>query len=255
MYFRNTNAASPIISHNDTAKNGTISYITTGGQIEIFFFLKDNAKNVIKAYQHFIGKPSLPPFWALGWHASTTGDPSENLQTVKDLVTGYKNAGIPLESVWLDRSYMQDYKDFSVSTNFDGIFDYVNTTLKAANIKTGLTLGPSIPATSEQNPLYSDAVQNNALIQSSVNTSIPVIQTMWTGANNTGSGHQNVFLDFFSADGQRIWGNGLDTLYDSIPFDSISLENNEATGQCDGECPMGIAPPTPPSTKSFFGKY
>jgi alpha-glucosidase (family GH31 glycosyl hydrolase) len=78
IYFRNTNAASPIITHkNDTT--GTISYITTGGQIEVFFFLKDNAKNVIKAYQNFIGKPSLPPFWALGWHASTTADPATTL--------------------------------------------------------------------------------------------------------------------------------------------------------------------------------
>jgi hypothetical protein len=49
MYFRNTNAASPIITHRNDTK-GTISYITTGGQIEVFFFLKDNAKNVIKAY-------------------------------------------------------------------------------------------------------------------------------------------------------------------------------------------------------------
>lgn len=55
IYFRNTNAASPIITHktkadNVTADGGTISYITTGGQMEVFFFLKDNAKNVIKAY-------------------------------------------------------------------------------------------------------------------------------------------------------------------------------------------------------------
>lgn len=126
MYFRNTNAASPIITHkydNITEnKNATISYITTGGQIEVFFFLKDNARNVIKAYQNFIGKPSLPPFWALGWHASTTADPATTLQSVKDIVTGYSSAGIPLESVWLDNSYMSDYKDFSVNgTSFAGL--------------------------------------------------------------------------------------------------------------------------------------
>jgi len=109
---------------------------------------------------------------------------------------------------------MDGFKDFSVSSNMTGIFDYTNTTLKASNIKLGLVLGPSLDATSEQDPLYSDAQQTNALIKSNVNTSIPIIQTGWTGANNTGSGHQNVFLDFFGSDGVRIWGNGLDSLYE-----------------------------------------
>lgn len=256
MYFRNTNAASPIITHKNNSE-ATISYITTGGQMEIFFFLKDNAKNVIRAYQNFIGKPSLPPFWSLGWHASTTADPATNLQTVKDLVDGYKTAGIPLESVWLDRSYMDNYKDFSVGSNFDGIFDYTNTTLKAANIKLGLTLGPSLSATSEQDPLFSDAQQSGALLQSFNKTAGDLIQTMWTGSNNTGPDHKNVFLDFFHTDGVRIWGNGLDSLYSKIPFDSLSLENNEATGQCNGECPTGIPVPNVNAsmTKSFFQKY
>lgn len=168
MYFRNTNAASPIITHRNDTK-GTISYITTGGQIEIFFFLKDNAKNVIRAYQNFVGKPSLPPFWALGWHASTTADPSTSLQTVQTMVDSYNTSGIPLESVWLDRSYMDNYKDFSVnSTTFNGLYDYTNTTLHNNNIKLGLVLGPSLSSTSEQDPLYSDAQQSNALINSFV---------------------------------------------------------------------------------------
>ena len=55
----------------------------------MFFFLKDNAKNIIKAYQNFVGKPSLPPFWALGWHTSTTADPNTNLDDVKYIVGNY----------------------------------------------------------------------------------------------------------------------------------------------------------------------
>ena len=70
IYFRNTNAASPIITHKNDS-TATISYITTGGDIEIYWFLKHTAKDIIKEYQKFIGYPSLPPFWALGWHTST----------------------------------------------------------------------------------------------------------------------------------------------------------------------------------------
>jgi hypothetical protein len=49
IYFRNSNAASPIVTYKNNSE-ATISYITTGGEIEIYYFLKDSAKNVIKAY-------------------------------------------------------------------------------------------------------------------------------------------------------------------------------------------------------------
>jgi len=173
------------------------------------------------------------------------------------MVNSYNTSGIPLESVWLDRSYMDNYKDFSVnSTTFNGLYDYTNTNLHNNNIKLGLVLGPSLSSTSEQDPLYSDAQQSNALINSFVYQGEAVTQTVWTGVNNTGSGHQNVFLDFFHTDGVRIWGNGLSNLYDLVPYDALSLENNEASGQCDGECPNGLAPPAPINeTNNFFTKY
>jgi len=88
VYFRNTNAASPVIRQNSS--NGTfndngsiISYITTGGEIEMFIFTKGDARGIIKQYHNMIGKPSLPPFWALGWHATTTADESNTLADVQ----------------------------------------------------------------------------------------------------------------------------------------------------------------------------
>jgi alpha-glucosidase (family GH31 glycosyl hydrolase) len=35
--------------------------------IEVFFFIHGSAKQIIAAYHNVIGKPTLPPFWALGW--------------------------------------------------------------------------------------------------------------------------------------------------------------------------------------------
>ena len=70
IYFRNTNAMSPVIRHtnNDTA---ILSYISTGGTIEIYFMFKGSAKDIIKQYQNIIGKPRLPPFWSLGWNTAS----------------------------------------------------------------------------------------------------------------------------------------------------------------------------------------
>jgi hypothetical protein len=46
MFFRNSNAQSPVIRYLDNGKT-LLSYITTGGQVEIYFFLHGSAKDVI----------------------------------------------------------------------------------------------------------------------------------------------------------------------------------------------------------------
>lgn len=67
IYFRNANAMTPIITFNDDGTS-KLSFITVGGQLEIFFFIHGSAQDVIKKYQEFFNaRPKLPPFWALGW--------------------------------------------------------------------------------------------------------------------------------------------------------------------------------------------
>ena len=76
IYFRNSNAMSPVIRYTDGGK-AVLSYISTGGNIEIYFMQKASAKEIIASYQNIVGKPSLPPFWALGWHASSPLDTTQ----------------------------------------------------------------------------------------------------------------------------------------------------------------------------------
>jgi alpha-glucosidase (family GH31 glycosyl hydrolase) len=70
IYFRNSNAMSPVISYTGTSQS-TFSYITTGGNVEMYLILNAGGpKEVIRQYQNIIGKPVLPPLWSLGWHAA-----------------------------------------------------------------------------------------------------------------------------------------------------------------------------------------
>lgn len=89
MFFRNSNAQSPLIKFNDDGTS-TLSYLTTGGQLEIYFFMHGSAKYIISAYQRVIGKPYLPPFWSLGWsHAS---EKLTTQESVEQLVNNYADA-------------------------------------------------------------------------------------------------------------------------------------------------------------------
>ena len=78
----------------------TLSYITTGGKVEIYFFWKGPAKRIISDYQKKFGKPVMPSLWALGWHSSSTAFTS--LDMIKENIDAYKKAELPLEGIWLD---------------------------------------------------------------------------------------------------------------------------------------------------------
>lgn len=81
MFFKNSNAQSPLLKFN-TDGTSTLSYITTGGIIDIYFFIHGTAKEIIRSYHNVIGNPTLPPFWALGWHQA-----SWKYQTLNDVKT------------------------------------------------------------------------------------------------------------------------------------------------------------------------
>jgi alpha-glucosidase (family GH31 glycosyl hydrolase) len=121
IYFRNSNAQSPIVQWSSNTQT-KFSYITTGGQIEVYFFFKGTAKQIISLYQNFIGLAQLPPFWALGWHAAAYAYSNQTL--LQENIDGYTTNKFPLEGVWIDIDYMDGYKDFSVnSTAFPTIKD------------------------------------------------------------------------------------------------------------------------------------
>ena len=193
-------------------------------------------KDIIKQYHKIIGKPVLPPFWSLGWHAAAYAYTDQT--QVQTNIDNYASAGIPLEGIWLDIEYMNGYADFTVNTTaFPSLNTTFTTALKAANQKLIPIVDVGLSSEDATNTYYSQAVQNNLLIASSVNPEDQggfLTQHVW--ANHT------VFLDFFNEGTKEIWAAGLNELYKLVPFDGLWLDMNEATGFCNGECPDGVIP-------------
>jgi alpha-glucosidase (family GH31 glycosyl hydrolase) len=80
----------------------------------MYFFTKGSSKEIIQAYHNFIGKPTLTPFWSMGWHASSYD--YKDLATYEKVIAAYKDNGIPLEGVFFDIPYLSDGADFSVNS-------------------------------------------------------------------------------------------------------------------------------------------
>ena len=68
---------------------------------------------IIRSFRELIGKSYIPPMWAFGygqsrWGYKTAGD-------IREVAAGYKELGIPLDMIYMDIDYMQDFKDFTIN--------------------------------------------------------------------------------------------------------------------------------------------
>jgi hypothetical protein len=111
--------------------------------------------------------------YALGWYSG-----SKQFQGVDDLsinLDGYMRNGIPLEGMWIGHNYMSDFKDFTVDTSgtFGDLSTISNLVYERYGIETILQFDSGL--SSETNTtdfasfLYGKALENNLLINSTIN--------------------------------------------------------------------------------------
>lgn len=71
-----------------------------------------------------------------------------------DVVNGYESVGMPLETIWLDIPYLNDYADFSVNTTaFPDLKNYVDMLHKYGKHLVCI-LDAGLSADNSSNPYY-----------------------------------------------------------------------------------------------------
>ena len=72
-----------------------------------------NAYDIVKQFRELIGRSYIAPMWAFGFQQSRWSYMNED--EVRTVVKKHRDAGIPLDAVYLDIDYMDGYKDFTIS--------------------------------------------------------------------------------------------------------------------------------------------
>ncbi len=82
-----------------------------GGQHR-YVFISGTPPRALERLTRVLGRPALPPRWALGYHQSRWGYASE--QDVRQVIDGFEHHGLPLAALHLDIDYMRGYRIFTV---------------------------------------------------------------------------------------------------------------------------------------------
>ncbi|MCI6464212.1 MAG: alpha-glucosidase [Faecalicatena sp.] len=100
--------------------------------LDLYVIEGENAYDIVKQFRKIIGRSYIPPKFAFGFGQSRWGYTTP--EDFKNVVKGYRDNHVPIDMVYMDIDYMQDYKDFTVNEkNFPDFKGFVDE-MKAENI-------------------------------------------------------------------------------------------------------------------------
>lgn len=79
----------------------------------LYVITGESAYDVTKQFRKIIGKSYIAPKYAFGFGQSRWG--YKTAEDISNVVKGYRDHQIPIDMVYLDIDYMQDYKDFTIN--------------------------------------------------------------------------------------------------------------------------------------------
>lgn len=167
----------------------------------LYIIEADTEVEIIKEMRKLTGKSYIAPFWAFGYQQSRWSYMNED--EVRSVVEGYRSNGMPIDAVYLDIDYMDNYKDFTVSEEKFPQFKSFVDEMKDRDIH----LVPIIDAgvkIEKGYDIYEEGVKNNYFCKNAEGEDY--VSAVWPGLTH--------FPDFFNADASKWFGSKYKVLTD-----------------------------------------
>ncbi|MHC1749499.1 MAG: TIM-barrel domain-containing protein [Cellulosilyticaceae bacterium] len=111
----------------------TLTIKTEKKDVDLYIIEGTNVYEIVKHFRKLIGKSYVPPKWAFGYQQSRWSYWTK--EDVREVYNNFKTNEIPLDCIYLDIDYMEDYKDFTVNEKaFSGFQEFVKE-LKAEGVR------------------------------------------------------------------------------------------------------------------------
>lgn len=126
--------------------------------VTLYVIEGENAYDIVKQFRKLIGQSYIPPKFAFGYAQSRWGYKTK--QDYREVAREYRKNHIPIDMIYMDIDYMQDFKDFTLNEqNFDDFEEFVKE-MKQNNLR----LIPIIDAgvkIEKGYSVYEEGVRNN----------------------------------------------------------------------------------------------
>ncbi|KAI9669062.1 MAG: hypothetical protein M1831_000654 [Alyxoria varia] len=249
VFLLNSNGMTIEIDKHDDAQY--LEYNALGGILDFYFLAGPSPIDVSKQYAEVVGKPEMPPYWALGFHQCKFG--MKSIEEFEEVVANYSQAKIPLEAMWIDIDYMDRRQVFSLDPEGfprDKVSRFVEK-MHAYGQKVVMMVDPAVYAGSRYYDPYLRGVEQDVFLHKPIRkSSKPTRKTM--GTNDTSVYHGIVwpgavsFPDFFHNPAtQSYWAGEIGRFFfnpkdgQSIDVDGIWIDMNEVSQFCDYPCDAG----------------
>ena len=225
----NANAQDVIVGPKKGSGTGkNVQFVTTGGVLDLYVLAATAPLEQVRRYHELVGKPPVPPLWGLGWQQSRYG--YESSAVLDAVVANYSNASIPLEVIWSDIDYMQDYRDFTIDADMYADLPAKVDAWKEQHVRYVPIIDAGIAA-QVGDAAYAAGKEADVFIKASAQKlDEDFIGKVWPGAA--------VFPDFYRNATGEYWRSQLSRLRGdlNLTFDGLWLDMNEASNFCTGYC-------------------
>lgn len=223
-----------------------LTFRTTGGVLDFFVFAGPTPKEVVSQYTALVGRPEMPPYWALGYHLGKWGTKSLDESTA--LVTQMRAKGVPLEALWLDIDYMDNRKSFTLDEihfpraelkRFVNDLHFHNQYLVAIQTPAISTEASEDEEQGADDAGYTATVQGRTTANDTLQQG-EAMQVLVKGVEGESIAQKylwsgwSAFVDFFHPNASEFWYTQLAALHNNlVPFDGLWLDMNEPSSSCD----------------------
>lgn len=114
-------------------KTDTMTIHAEKADIDVYIIDGNSALEIVQNFRKIIGKSYIPPRWAMGYMQSRWS--YYTADAVREVAANYRKAGIPLDAIFLDIDYMEEYKDFTVNQERFGDIEKLIAEMKAEGIR------------------------------------------------------------------------------------------------------------------------
>ncbi|XP_021239396.1 maltase-glucoamylase, intestinal-like, partial [Numida meleagris] len=227
-----------------------LTYRTIGGILDFYVVLGPTPEVVVQQYTELVGRPVMPPYWALGFQLCRYG--YKNDSEVAQLVEDMKAARIPYDVQYTDIDYLERQLDFKLSPHFSGLPELVNK-IRAEGMRYILILDPAISVNETDYLAYRRGIEKDVFIKWPNSNDI-VLGKVWPDFPNIVVNDSldweiavelfrayTAFPDFFRSSAVEWWSTELQELYEnphnaslSLKYDGIWIDMNEPSSFVHG---------------------